>query len=259
MKTNKELRMIGRENLRGNYLTAVSNLILVGVFGLILQSILGKVLGISTIDITADITANDLSDPYGVKQFIVTLITSFVSALLTLGLTWGFLDIQDGEKLTVGHLFKPFKEGMGKSIAFSLFKQFLLVLWSLLLIVPGIIKSYSWAMAEFIYYDNRDLAIKDILAESSYIMKGSRWRLFKMDFFYSILYFVPILLWLVFFLVTLASQGDNASYVAAFALLGILVVVIVLTTVLAFIIEPRRLSARAAFYVDLVGKSNDIV
>ena len=80
-----------------------------------------------------------------------------------------------------------------------------------------------------------------------------------MDFFYSILYFIPILLWLVFFLVTLASQGDNASYVAAFALLGILVVVIVLTTVLAFIIEPRRLSARAAFYVDLVGKSNDIV
>ena len=51
-----------------------------------------------------------------------------------------------------------------------------------LLVVPGIIASYSYRMAEFIMLDHPEYSPWQCLQESKRMMKGNKWRLFCLDF-----------------------------------------------------------------------------
>lgn len=54
-------------------------------------------------------------------------------------------------------------------------------LWSLLLIVPGIIKSYKWAMVPYIVAENPQLPDKEIRSISERMMEGYKMELFKLQ------------------------------------------------------------------------------
>ena len=55
------------------------------------------------------------------------------------------------------------------------------ILWSLLLIVPGIIKSYEYAMVPFIAADHPEMKKKEVFALSKQMMTGHKWDLFVFD------------------------------------------------------------------------------
>lgn len=55
-------------------------------------------------------------------------------------------------------------------------------LWSLLFIIPGIIRAYSLSQTSYIAYDYPELTPKEILKKSTEMMKGNRFRLFKLQF-----------------------------------------------------------------------------
>lgn len=54
-------------------------------------------------------------------------------------------------------------------------------LWCLLLIVPGIIKSYSYAMTYYIAKDNPDLKAEEAIQASMKVMAGNKMKLFLLD------------------------------------------------------------------------------
>ena len=60
-------------------------------------------------------------------------------------------------------------------------KNLFLCLWSLLLIVPGIIKSYSYRMVPYILAENPDMPASDIITKSREMMNGHKWRTFLLD------------------------------------------------------------------------------
>ena len=69
---------------------------------------------------------------------------------------------------------------------FSAFKATLLVglytfLWSLLFIVPGIIKSYSYSMSLFVLAENKGKSARECIAESKAMMEGHKMELFVLD------------------------------------------------------------------------------
>ena len=55
-------------------------------------------------------------------------------------------------------------------------------LWSLLFIVPGIVKSYAYSMAFYIKHDHPEYDWKKCLDESQRYMMGHKWQLFCLDF-----------------------------------------------------------------------------
>lgn len=55
-------------------------------------------------------------------------------------------------------------------------------LWSLLLVIPGIIASYSYAMTPYILAEHPEMAPADVLRKSKEMMSGNRWRLFCLQF-----------------------------------------------------------------------------
>ena len=69
---------------------------------------------------------------------------------------------------------------------FSAFKVTLLVglytfLWSLLFIVPGIIKGYSYSMSLFVLAENKGKSARECIAESKAMMEGRKMELFVLD------------------------------------------------------------------------------
>ena len=54
-------------------------------------------------------------------------------------------------------------------------------LWSLLFLIPGIIKGYEYKMVPYIVSENPTINYKDALAESKKLMKGNKWKAFVLD------------------------------------------------------------------------------
>lgn len=111
-----------------------------------------------------------------------------VAPPLILGLVMLFLDLTKGEKPTLEKMFKGFQI-FGKSILLSLAISIFTCLWSLLLIVPGVIKSISYSFAWFILAENPQMSAMDAIRASKEMTNGH-----KMDLFVLYLSFIPWML-----------------------------------------------------------------
>ena len=56
-----------------------------------------------------------------------------------------------------------------------------IVLWGLLFIIPGIIKSYEYRMVNYILAENPEMTTKEVFAMSRDMMRGNKWRAFVLD------------------------------------------------------------------------------
>jgi len=68
-----------------------------------------------------------------------------------------------------------------KSIGLSVLVGLYTFLWSLLLIIPGIIAAYSYSMAPFILIDNPDIGVSEAIRRSKEIMRGHKFDYFALQ------------------------------------------------------------------------------
>lgn len=54
-------------------------------------------------------------------------------------------------------------------------------LWTLLLIIPGIIKTYAYAMVPYILSEEPELNYRDAIDRSIEMTNGHKWRMFVLD------------------------------------------------------------------------------
>ena len=93
-----------------------------------------------------------------------------------------FLPIIRGKKENVEPpAFIGGTEQIGGLIVLSLMTNLFVILWSLLFFIPGIVKSYAYAMAPYIKYDHPEYGWKRCLDESRSMMRGYKWKLFCLD------------------------------------------------------------------------------
>ena len=78
--------------------------------------------------------------------------------------------------------FSGFKTKYGRNIGTLLLVSIKTVLWTLLFIIPGIIKSYEYAIIPYILADDEEISSKDAFKKAKQMMKGNKWRLFKLNF-----------------------------------------------------------------------------
>lgn len=113
-------------------------------------------------------------------------VVGYLSLLVTLPLAFGFsltfLDFMRGENRNemVGQPFQVFKE-YGRYLGTSLLQALFIFLWTLLLIVPGIIMSYAYAMTPYLCRENPELSASECIAKSKEMMKGYKMKLFLLD------------------------------------------------------------------------------
>ena len=69
-----------------------------------------------------------------------------------------------------------------KNIVKTLFlRDIYTVLWSLLFVIPGIIKSYEYKMIPYLLSENPDMTTEQAFAESKQLMTGNKWKAFVLD------------------------------------------------------------------------------
>ncbi len=61
------------------------------------------------------------------------------------------------------------------------FRDLYVFLWTLLFIIPGIIKSYEYMMIPYLLSDNPDMSMEEAFAESRRMMDGEKWNAFVLD------------------------------------------------------------------------------
>lgn len=112
-----------------------------------------------------------------------------VALLVSLNLSYGFevamLRFRRGREDSVNEMLAAgFKEDYGRVLGISLLRAVFICLWMLLLIVPGIIKAYSYAMTNLIAEDNPELGPKECINRSQAMMDGHKMDLFLLDLSY---------------------------------------------------------------------------
>lgn len=88
-------------------------------------------------------------------------------------------DIEDATNNMLGYV--KTQENYKRSLSVGALTYLYIFLWSLLLVIPGIIKSYSYAMTFFIAKENPDLTAEQAVLASMKIMDGNKMKLFLLD------------------------------------------------------------------------------
>lgn len=118
---------------------------------------------------------------YGlVKGLTSEAFANLFCFIFLLPLSWGlyciFLEVFRGKNVELKWLIDGYKETrvLGTMLLMTLYTY----LWFLLLIIPGIIKSFSYAMTPYILRDYPELSYNAAIEKSMAMMKGYKMKLF---------------------------------------------------------------------------------
>ena len=113
------------------------------------------------------------------------IATSAASILIPSVLQFAFskmaLRALRNEDVKISQLADGFKANYGKIVVKALIESILFMLSTMLLIIPGIIMSYSMALSDFILADEPELSPTEAIEKSYGLMKGHRLELFRLD------------------------------------------------------------------------------
>ena len=88
---------------------------------------------------------------------------------------------RSGEPMEIGALFSGFSSNFGELFLLGFLSTLFAALWSLLLVIPGIVKSYSWALIYYVKVDHPEYDWKQCMNESAAMMRGYKMKLFLLD------------------------------------------------------------------------------
>ena len=195
MRSNADLRNDAKSILRGKWGTAV-------------------VITLVTVIIQSMLTASQDELP-----LLYLLLYTFLSLPLNFGITMTYLYLSRGGGFSVENMFSAFNSTYYiKSVVLGLLTTIYVFLWSMLLIVPGIIKAMSYFLAPYILADNPSLSGEQAICQSMKMMEGHKMDLFLMTLGYlgfvllsACLLLIP-LLWVVpYYQTTFARFYDSVK------------------------------------------------
>lgn len=115
-----------------------------------------------------------------IKSGLLSLAAFLIGGVLQLGYARFLLKQHDGKALDFNDLFSQF-DRFGTGFAQDFLRTLYTFLWSLLLIVPGIIASLSYAMTPFILEEHPELTASEAIARSKELMNGHKTDLFILN------------------------------------------------------------------------------
>lgn len=193
MFTASEFRRIARDKLRGHWgrsvlVTFIVSLIcgMSGIYNLM------RDLGHMDYDLLfsgnySDFLAGYTSVEAAGSAFgtLISLALSIAVILLAGALSLGhckyYIDlVAENRQDEVSVIFSRF-DIFPKAMGLNLFMGLFIWLWSLLLIVPGIIASYRYRLAPYLMAENPNLGIREAVNMSKELMAGHKWRLFCLE------------------------------------------------------------------------------
>ena len=155
MWTISSIKASAMEKFKANYGSSVLVLVLAGIIILAAES-LGSIIPLGG-SLAATIFLVNIIGEVGTRRFFIH---------------------NHRDKGEVGHLFESFSSSYLNQVLVMLLKNLFVWLWSLLLIVPGIIKYYEYLMIPYILTDNPEISWDDAKEQSRTMMEGEKMNAF---------------------------------------------------------------------------------
>lgn len=105
------------------------------------------------------------------------IVWLIISGAISLGFASLYLNLCRDEKAEFLQIFSGFNNFITALVANLLITLFVL-LWALLLIIPGIMVAYSYMLTFFILSDDPSLTSSQAMKKSKNMMKGYKWKAF---------------------------------------------------------------------------------
>lgn len=93
----------------------------------------------------------------------------------------GFFIENHSTEATISNYGTAFKSNYMNTVLVMFLRDLFTWLWSLLLIVPGIVKSYEYRMIPYLLAEDTSMSYKDAFEESKRMMTGNKWNAFVLD------------------------------------------------------------------------------
>ena len=110
--------------------------------------------------------------------FLLNLLTSLAIIPLSFGVSKYILDFVRGKEFDFDKLFDYYKSNVVNILLLSFLVTLFVSLWSILLIIPGIIAALSYSMSTYIYVDGEHTEPMEVIYESKRMTYGYKWNLF---------------------------------------------------------------------------------
>ena len=191
MKTNSQIRHEALELMKGNWTSGV----VVTLLFLLVVSACATISSVAGLNLGSLAAGGNGTVAESVGEILNLLVSIFVFYPLAMSLIIMYLSfVQRGEELSIKGLLNGFKSPYyGKSVVMYLLIAIYTFLWTLLLIVPGIIKGLSYSLAPYILAENPELTAGEAINRSMEMMKGYKMRLFLLSLGYLLLSLLSLL------------------------------------------------------------------
>ena len=186
MWNRAELKMSGNMAFKKHYVSAVVVALLMGIFGTVSGESSAR-----RVSENSDIYSGNLFNVgmitgllAGIATVVILIVLVakvFVGNLLKMG-GYRFFILNQTAQPGIGTLLDGFRSGHYVNIVLTMFlRDLFTTLWSLLLVVPGIVKHYEYLMVPYIIAENPAMDYKEAFQISKQMMDGEKMEAFIMD------------------------------------------------------------------------------
>ena len=178
----KEIKRLAREKMKGHFWDVFKPLLFIMLISAAIGFVVSFVFGLAGLPLTTE-TYYDFGygavpvSSYTPLGSIVNIILSLIDVVVSFGAIYYLVNFVRGKKVTKDDIFAVIKEKWLAIIVASILIGIFVTLWSLLLIIPGIIAAIAYSMTLFIIVDN-DLNGLEAIKKSKEMMKGYKGKYF---------------------------------------------------------------------------------
>lgn len=185
LKPNSEYKAQARYQLSGRWLMAV---LVILITWILTQAFASR--GVNYTWVNGQIVRQHISGTNG----FASIISLIISGPLNLGAALYFLKLTRGHNPQLEDIFSGFKN-FGNAFLLNLLTWIFIFLWSLLLVVPGIIAAISYTMSYYIMNENPGMSSTEALRASKELMRGNKGKFF--------VFFISFIGWFILSILTL--------------------------------------------------------
>lgn len=171
-ESSSEIRAIARNALKGNWLMVTVGYFVFYIMTTTIPSILALLIPSASMNYYNQILERSIE-----LSYVANLYTTILTGAFTLGLCSFLLAFFRKKDINPGYIFNGFEyfiKSLGLMIVIGVFT----FLWSLLLVVPGIIAAIRYSQAFFILADHPEKGIMECMNETKYLMNGNKSKFF---------------------------------------------------------------------------------
>ena len=171
-ETSSEIRAIARSSLKGCWPQVAIGVFLYYVMTTTIPVLLGYLMPFASYQYYNELFGQSISLSYVARLYNLVLTGAFELGLCSFMI--GFFRRRESNPAGIFNGFESFPK------AFCLFivQNFFIALWTLLLIVPGIIAAIRYSQAFYVLADNPDKGIMECIEDSKRMMNGNKGKFF---------------------------------------------------------------------------------